>query len=101
MIARIVFLILFWGWDSAVAVIGGGDRIDLVPLPNEFCNSDSIRKQNELLKKFPEDEGIIKIYALYIGLCRLVDDGKISEYTANILWSEQRNKLINERKGAR
>lgn len=101
MIASIVLFILFSISDSAVAAIGNGDTLDFTPLPNEFCNSESDRKQRELLDKYPKDQEIIKLYALYIGLCRLADDGKISEHAASILWAEQRDNLISKRKRSR
>ncbi|MDX8126449.1 hypothetical protein QLH52_04095 [Methylomonas sp. OY6] len=44
------------------------------------------------------NEGIINLYAHYLGLCQLVDDGSITEQAASVLWLEQRNSLIEKRK---
>ncbi|QSB01878.1 hypothetical protein JWZ98_02660 [Methylomonas sp. EFPC1] len=84
--------------QTAKAAIGGGDNIDFATLPNEFCNADARQKQHELLSQYPKDEGIIKLYASFIGLCQLVADGNISEHTASMFWAEQRDKLLQERR---
>lgn len=89
-------LLLFAG--TGFAAIGDGDKFDFLPIPGEFCNTESDQKQRELFKRYPKDEGIINLYAHYLGLCQLVNDGNISEQTASVLWAEQRNRLIENRK---
>lgn len=98
MVLRILFCLFLLLSGSVDAKIGDGDTIDFTPLPNEFCNSESNQKQRELLAQYPKDEGIIKLYASYLGLCQLVAEGVISEYAASIFWAEQRNALIQGRK---
>lgn len=95
---KILLCLLLFLSESATAKIGGGDNIDFSPLPNEFCNSDAKQKQRDLLRQYPKDEGIIMLYAYFIGLCQLVADGNISEHTASIFWAEQRDALLKERK---
>ena len=85
---------------DAQAALGDGDQIDFIPIPGEFCNADSDSKQRELFKQYPKDEGIINLYALYLGLCQLVHDGSITEQSANIKWLEHRNTLIQNRQSA-
>ncbi len=94
----LTFLLLFA--LDARAALGDGDQIDFIPFPGEFCNADSDSKQRELFKQYPKDEGIINLYALYLGLCQLVHDGSITEQSANIKWLEHRNTLIQNRESA-
>jgi hypothetical protein len=98
MYVRLLFMAVFLFTLDAVAAIGDGDSADFIPLPGEFCNHDSDQKQRDLFKAYPKDEGIINLYALYLGLCQLVIDGRISEQTASIQWAIERNKLIEKRK---
>lgn len=92
-------VILLLALDTQAA-LGDGDQIDFIPIPGEFCNADSDSKQRELFKQYPKDEGIINLYALYLGLCQLVHDGSITEQSANIKWLEHRNTLIQNRQSA-
>lgn len=50
------------------AAIGDGDKFDFLPIPGEFCNPESDQKQRDLFKQYPKDEGIINLYAHYLGL---------------------------------
>jgi hypothetical protein len=97
---KIVFTVLLLLALDANAALGDGDKIDFLPIPGEFCNSDSDSKQRELFKQYPNDEGIINLYALYLGLCRLVNDGSITEQAASVHWTVQRNELIQKRRSA-
>ncbi|WP_064042172.1 hypothetical protein [Methylomonas koyamae] len=94
---RLLGLILLIISQTANAAIGGSDQIDLAPLPNEFCNADAREKQQTLLNKFPRDEGIIKHYAFFIGLCQLAADGHLTEREAGLFWARQRDELLRER----
>lgn len=100
MYIRMFFAALLLFALDAAAAIGDGDRADFIPLPGEFCNPGSDQKQRDLFKAYPKDEGIINLYALYLGLCQLVIDGSISEQSASIQWAIERNKLIENRKSA-
>jgi hypothetical protein len=97
MLSHLLFAALLLLALDAQAALGDGDQIDFIPFPGEFCNADSDSKQRELFKQYPKDEGIINLYALYLGLCQLVHDGSITEQSANIKWLEHRNELIQNR----
>lgn len=97
MIVNWLFAALMLFTTMGLAAIGDGDKFDLLPIPGEFCNPVSDQKQRNLFKQYPKDEGIINLYAQYLGLCQLVQDGSITEQTASILWAEQRNRLIEKR----
>lgn len=98
MIEKLIFTTLLFFVIDGFAAIADGDKFDYLPLPGEFCNAASEQKQRDLFKQYPDDEGIINLYAHYLGLCQLVRDGSITEQTANVLWLEQRNRLIDARK---
>lgn len=100
MFMRILFTILFLFSFHATAAIGGSDAIDLMPMPNEFCNSKNKQTQQDLLKRYPKNVGIINIYAMYLGLCQLVKNGSIDENTAGIHWAIERDKLLESLKAA-
>ncbi|WP_445368162.1 hypothetical protein ACH5Y9_00950 [Methylomonas sp. BW4-1] len=101
MTKRVIFCLLIILAESATAAIGGGDNIDFAPLPNEFCNDDARQKHKNLLSQYPKDEEIIKLNAYFIGLCQLAADGNLSEHDASIFWSEQRDKLLQERRAVK
>jgi hypothetical protein len=86
---------------TANAAIGGGDNIDFAPLPSEFCNADATQRHKDLLTQFPKDEGVIKLYAYFIGLCQLVGNGDLSEHEASIFCAEQRDELLQERRSVK
>jgi hypothetical protein len=98
MVSKCLFTTLLLFATTGFAAIGDGDKFDYMPIPGEFCNSLSDQKQRDLFRQYPKDEGIINLYAQYLGLCQLVHDGSITEQTASVLWVEQRNSLIENRK---
>jgi hypothetical protein len=100
MFTNLLFTVLLLFALDASAALGDGDKIDFLPIPGEFCNADSNNKQRELFKQYPKDEGIINLYALYLGLCRLVNEGSITEQAASVHWTVQRNELIEKRRSA-
>lgn len=63
-----------------------------------FCNSTRKSKQKSLAQRFPKDEGILKVYAVYLGLCQMVASGDISEDDAALLWDSERARLIDNRR---
>lgn len=97
MFLKIVITALILFATDSMAAIGDGDQIDFTTIPGEFCNSESDRKQQNLLKTFPNDMGIINVYALYLGLCQLVANNTITEQAASIHWAIERDKLIENR----
>ncbi len=100
MYSKVLFTSLLVLALDAQAALGDGDRIDFLPIPGEFCNADSDRTQRELFQQYPKDEGIINLYALYLGLCRLVNEGSVTEQGASVHWTVQRNELIEKRRSA-
>lgn len=98
MLIKGVFAALLLISIDALAAIGDGDKVDFIPIPGEFCNSESGQKQQALFRQYPKDMGIAKLYALYLGLCRLVDDGNLDEQSASMEWAIERDKLIEARK---
>ncbi|MEI8570978.1 hypothetical protein U737_18895 [Methylomonas sp. LW13] len=97
-VGEVLFTTLLLFATTGLAAIGDGDKFDFLPVPGEFCNSTSDQKQRDLFKHYPDDEGIINLYAHYLGLCQLVHNGSIAEQAASVLWLEQRNSLIEKRK---
>ncbi|AMK75952.1 hypothetical protein EDE11_108163 [Methylomonas methanica] len=97
-VREVLFTTLLLFATTGLAAIGDGDKFDFLPVPGEFCNSASDQMQRDLFKHYPDDEGIINLYANYLGLCQLVHDGSITEQAASVLWLEQRNSLIEKRK---
>jgi hypothetical protein len=98
MVVKLLFTTLLLFTTIGFAALGDGDIIDFVQIPGEFCNSVSDQKQRDLYNHYPNDEGITNLYAHYLGLCQLVQDGSITEQAASVLWIEQRNNLIEKRK---
>lgn len=101
MFKRLYLLALWLLSLDANAVLGEGDKFDFTPLTGEFCNQVNDQKQLALLKQFPSDMGIVKLYGLYIGLCQLISDGVVTEYVASMEWGIEREKLLATRGGTK
>lgn len=97
MFLKIVITALILFTTDLMAGIGAGDQIDFTTIPGKFCNSDSDQKQKNLLQSYPNDRGIINVYALYLGLCQLVENHTITEQAASIHWAIERDKLLENR----
>ena len=50
-----------------------------------------------LLKQFPADPLVIRSYALRIGICRLIDEGKISLEKGVEIFDVEKTRVIMER----
>ena len=63
-----------------------------------YCHNPAETKKWEGMRlKYPADVGILHLYALRIGLCKAVDDKKISLETAIDVFNVEHQKLITER----
>jgi hypothetical protein len=63
-----------------------------------YCHSEENKQEFEdLLVKFPKDEGIIKLYAIREGLCAMIDSGKVPLDVGIDIWEAERSRLITER----
>lgn len=91
-------LILLFATDTAAFLDPNTGAKNIVLLPGEFCNAEREGDHKSLLQHYPKDTGIINIYALYLGLCKLVSIGTISEEKASELWEEERDQLVEKRR---
>jgi hypothetical protein len=63
-----------------------------------YCHDDAMWAPMEaLLKAHPDDTLVIRGYAMRLGLCRLIDDGKVSLETGIKLFELERQRAILER----
>lgn len=63
-----------------------------------YCHdADKAKEWEGMRLKYPADVGILHLYALRIGLCKAVDDKKISLETAIDVFNVEHQKLIKER----
>ena len=54
-----------------------------VPIDQTYCaNPDEQAKWGQLLRKYPDDEGIAKLFALRFGLCEMIKAALITERSA-------------------
>jgi hypothetical protein len=66
-----------------------------------YCHDPaSWAKYDELLKQAPHDALIVRSYALRLGLCRMVDEGKVSlEYAIEVFDTEKFRMLLQRTRG--
>jgi hypothetical protein len=63
-----------------------------------YCHDQSNKQEYEnLLKKFPGDTGVIRLYALRDGLCGMIDAGKLKLEIGIDIFELERSKLVIER----
>lgn len=63
-----------------------------------YCHNPVETKKWEGMRlKYPADVGILHLYALRVGLCKLIDDKKIGLETAIDVFNVEHQKLIKER----
>ncbi len=105
----LLFLPLLALADKTVTDTTGADKVKKTSI--NYCqDADKAKEWEGMLLKYPEDLGIIKLYALRVGLCKSVKDRKITldmaidvfniEHEKLLLeWAEQekRDKAIKER----
>ena len=64
-----------------------------------YCHDDAeIKKWNEVIAKHSAEPLLIKLYAMRVGLCQMVDDGKIDLDTAIDVFEAERSKLDTTQK---
>ncbi|MVF23800.1 hypothetical protein EVC37_19605 [Methylocaldum sp. BRCS4] len=66
--------------------------------PVNYCKDPQKTAEWEKnLADTPEDPLIIKLYALRIGLCKMVDEGKVELDEAIRIWDIEHARSVNER----
>ena len=66
-----------------------------IALPNLRAE---IKKWNEVIAKHSAEPLLVKLYAMRVGLCQMVDDGKIDLDTAIDVFEAERSKLDTTQK---
>jgi hypothetical protein len=66
--------------------------------PVNYCKDPKKTAEWEKhLTDTPEDPLIIKLYALRVGLCKMVDEGKVELKEAIRIWDIEHARSVNER----
>lgn len=60
---------------------------------NQCHDSDKIKEWEGIISKYPNNPFLVKLYAMRIGLCQAVDEGKIDLDTAIDVFEAERGKL--------
>jgi hypothetical protein len=69
-------------------------------LPVNYCHDEGVNADWEkMLADTPEDPLIIKLYGLRVGLCRMIDEGKVSLEQGIEIWNQEHAKSVNQRSG--
>jgi hypothetical protein len=59
-----------------------------------YCHDDAeIKTWDEVIAKHSSDPLLIKLYAMRVGLCKMVDEGKVDLDTAIDVFEAERNKV--------
>ncbi|HYE36767.1 hypothetical protein [Methylocaldum sp.] len=67
-------------------------------LPVNYCKDPKITADWEKqLANTPEDPLVIKLYALRVGLCHMVDQGRVKLEEAIRIWDIEHARSVNER----
>jgi hypothetical protein len=67
-----------------------------------FCLDHANKKEfDELLRKNPTDNGIIRLFAIRQGLCEMIGKQQILPAYAIDLWAHERQKMLLERTNKR
>lgn len=65
---------------------------------SDYCHDPDAAKQwNRLLDRHASDPAVIKLYALRIGLCKMIDQGKLDVNQAIDIFEQERSRVIIER----
>ena len=63
-----------------------------------YCHSQENKQQfDQMLSEYPKDQGVVKLYALRVGLCGMIDKGQIDLDTGIDIWELERSKITIER----
>jgi hypothetical protein len=66
--------------------------------PVNYCKDpEKAAEWEKQLADTPEDPLIIKLYALRVGLCKMVDEGKVELKEAIRIWDIEHARSVNER----
>jgi len=66
--------------------------------PVNYCKDpEKAAEWEKHLADTPEDPLIIKLYALRVGLCKMVDEGKVELEEAIRIWDIEHARSVNER----
>jgi hypothetical protein len=89
MIKTSVFILL-----SLLTLSAGAD--DTIATKNFCTDPVNTREFDDLLSKHSTDAGIIRLVALRIGLCAMIDTAQITLAAAIDLWAVERQKMLIE-----
>lgn len=92
MLLKLKLLLLALVLLPAVAIAGG-------PAGKNYCHDPATWPEwEEMLHKYPLDEGVLGLYGLRIGLCLLVERGALSTELATTIFERQREQEITRKK---
>lgn len=82
----------------ALLLVNAGRAVAEESQSENYCHDPAIwAKIDDLLKQHPRDPLVIRSYALRLGICRLIDDGKISLEQGIELFDLEKRRAIMER----
>lgn len=84
---------LLAGWVTAAAQAAGDDDF----YENHCHDAAAWIKLDDLLRRFPNDHLVIRAYATRQGICRLIDEKKISLETGIQIFDIERQRAVMER----
>jgi len=87
------WLILLSGLIAATAHAGWDDEL----YENQCHDQAAWDKIDDLLKKVPNDPIVIRTYAMRLGICRLIEEKKISLDTGIQVFDIERQRAVMER----
>ncbi|MCU0735509.1 MAG: hypothetical protein MUF20_08285 [Methylotetracoccus sp.] len=87
------WVILLAGWVTAAAQAAGDDDF----YENQCHDAAAWSKFDDLLRRFPNDHLVIRAYATRLGICRLIDEKKISLETGIQVFDIERQRAVMER----
>ncbi|MGH8548152.1 MAG: hypothetical protein ACRERU_06035 [Methylococcales bacterium] len=68
--------------------------------PANYCHDEQVGADWEkMLVESPEDRSILKLYGLRIGLCQMIDKGRISLEQGIEIWNQEHAKSVIQRSG--
>jgi hypothetical protein len=75
-----------------------GFAVNALASENYCHDAAEIKTWDEVIAKHSAEPLLIKLYAMRVGLCQMVDDGKIDLDTAIDVFEEERKKLDTTQK---
>jgi hypothetical protein len=86
------FVLLFLVCGLAIA-----DELDNEAYENQCHDQAAWDKIDDLLKKVPNDQLVIRAYAMRLGICRLIEEKKISLESGVRVFDLERQRAVMER----